>query len=84
MSGGKLNTSYRRILDIAEEIEKFLASPEALMYSLHAREEIAYGVVVMKRAAVYANRIDYLLGGDDSEESFLKRLDEELEAVDGN
>jgi len=33
---------------------------------------------VLKVASVYAQRIDWLLSGDDGEESFLKRLKEEL------
>jgi hypothetical protein len=33
---------------------------------------------VLRVAAVYAQRIDWLLSGDDGEESFLKRLKEEL------
>lgn len=33
---------------------------------------------VVKRAAIYVERVDYLLSGDDGEESFLNRLDDEL------
>lgn len=35
-------------------------------------------VVILNKASIYAHRIDYLLSGDDGEESFLKRLQEEL------
>jgi hypothetical protein len=35
-------------------------------------------VNILNIAEVYAQRIDWLLSGDDSEESFLKRLDEDL------
>lgn len=33
---------------------------------------------VLNRAAIYAKRLDYLLSGDDGEESFIRRLDDEL------
>jgi len=35
---------------------------------------------VLRKAAIYAQRIDWLLSGDDGEESFLERLKEELDA----
>jgi hypothetical protein len=36
------------------------------------------GIEALKRAQIYAHRIDWLLSGDDGEESFLRRLEEEL------
>jgi hypothetical protein len=41
-------------------------------------EKMKEGIEVLKRAQIYAQRIDWLLSGDDGEESFLRRLDEEL------
>lgn len=41
-------------------------------------KEFKKGVEIIKLAEIYANRIDYLLCGDDGEESFLRRLKEEL------
>ena len=38
-------------------------------------------VDILNKASIYAHRIDYLLSGDDGEESFLKRLQEELEQL---
>lgn len=35
----------------------------------------------LRRAAIFAQRIDWLLSGDDSEDSFHKRLDKELAAT---
>lgn len=37
---------------------------------------------MLKRARVYAQRVDWLLSGDDNEESFHERLKEELEELD--
>ncbi len=39
-------------------------------------------VICLKKAAVYAHRIDWLLSGDDGEESFLKRLKDQLNEID--
>lgn len=43
-------------------------------------EKFKEGVDALRKAAIYAQRIDWLLSGDDGEESFLKRLKEELDA----
>lgn len=43
-------------------------------------EKFKEGVDVLRKAAIYAQRIDWLLSGDDGEESFLERLKEELDA----
>ena len=41
-------------------------------------EKFKEGLKVLRLAAVYAQRIDWLVSGDDGEESFLERLKEEL------
>ena len=41
-------------------------------------EEFKKGVELLRQAEVYAHRIDYLVSGDDGNESFLKRLKEDL------
>ncbi len=41
-------------------------------------ERFKEGMKVLRVAAVYAQRIDWLISGDDGEESFLERLKEEL------
>lgn len=43
--------------------------------------EFRKGLKILRQAYVYAQRIDWLLSGDDSDESFLKRLKRELEAL---
>lgn len=47
-------------------------------------EEFRRGVDVIKRASTYAQRIDWLLSGDDGIESFHERLKEELDALRTN
>lgn len=39
------------------------------------------GIEALKRAYVYAQRIDWYLSGDDGEDSLVKRLKEELEEL---
>ena len=44
-------------------------------------DDMKKGLVALKVAAIYAQRIDWLLSGDDGEESFKRRLKEELDAL---
>ena len=44
-------------------------------------EKMKEGIEVLKRAQIYAHRIDWLLSGDDGEESFLRRLEEDLNEI---
>jgi len=41
-------------------------------------EKFKEAVEALKKAYTYAHRIDWLLSGDDVEESFLRKLKEEL------
>lgn len=49
-------------------------------YPDEIQEKFAEAIKVLKTAYIYAKRIDWFLSGDDSEENFLKRLEEELKA----
>lgn len=44
-------------------------------------EEFKKGLTYLKIACVYVQRIDWLVSGDDGEESFFKRLEEELNEI---
>ena len=44
-------------------------------------EEFKKGVDILRKAQIYAQRIDWLISGDDGEESFHKRLKEELDKL---
>ena len=50
-------------------------------YSPKTIEEFQKGLKILKEADVYLRRIDYLLSGDDGEETFHERLKEELEEL---
>ncbi|MEY4572763.1 MAG: hypothetical protein RLZ10_2019 [Bacteroidota bacterium] len=41
-------------------------------------EKFKEGLEILRKAEVYAQRIDWLISGDDGEESFLERLNEDL------
>lgn len=45
-------------------------------------EEFKKGLKILKTAAIYAQRIDWLMSGDDGEDNFKKRLKAELEELD--
>jgi hypothetical protein len=45
-------------------------------------EEFKKGLKILRTAAIYAQRIDWLLSGDDGEQSFKERLKEELDELE--
>lgn len=64
-----------------EYYEKY---PEELNWANESDEVIsAYKTAIdlLKKAEVYAQRIDWYISGDDGEESFLRRLKEDLEKL---
>jgi len=58
--------------------------PEDKLHYNYSEEVINHfkkGVKVLEIAKVYAQRIDYLLSGDDGEDSFITRLNNELDKI---
>ena len=53
--------------------------PNSYGYSKETIKEFKKGLAILRKAYIYAQRIDWLLSGDDGEESFHKRLKEELD-----
>ena len=47
-------------------------------YPEEVQEKFRDAIKALRTAAIYAQRVDWLLSGDDGEESFLRRLKEEL------
>ena len=86
MSGGHFDYKQHHIREIADEIARIVKDEEARDIpdshyepaSLDAMKE-AYKVLL--KAEVYARRIDWLVSGDDSDETFAKRLHKELSEV---
>ena len=58
--------------------EKYPEDKFHYQYPDEVIEKMKEGIEVLKRAQIYAHRIDWLLSGDDGEESFITRLAEDL------
>lgn len=80
MSGGRFDYAQHRILDIVDELDGVLAEPPS-RYTPETMDKFRVGRELLRMAHVYAQRIDWLLSGDDGEESFHRRLDEDLEKL---
>ena len=52
--------------------------PNRYEYSKETIKEFKKGLDILRKAYVYAQRIDWLLSADDGEESFHRKLKEEL------
>ncbi len=94
MSGGKFEYRQYEIDHIADQIqhELDLQGKERVglcvpiwYYDDHPEEvqrEMRNAIKALRVAAVYAQRVDWYLSGDDGVESFLERLKEELENIE--
>ena len=50
-------------------------------YPKEVIEKLKEAVIVLRKAAIYAQRVDWLLSGDDGEETFLERLKKDLDKL---
>lgn len=88
MSGGRFDYLQYRFSEIADAIEQEIrdnnAEPrpkdwfEPNNFNDKTIQEFRKGIEYIKKAQVYAQRIDWLLSGDDGEDTFHERLAEEL------
>lgn len=70
--------------ELFSDDEYYIKYPEERFYYTYPKEvqeKLKEGIKALKIASVYAHRIDWFLSGDDGEESFLKRLLEDLSAL---
>lgn len=70
--------------DSPDDTRKWISkhnSEKAVDFSSATIQEFKRAVRLLRKAAVYAQRIDWLLSGDDGEDSFHKCLKEELDAL---
>jgi hypothetical protein len=90
MSGGYFDYLQFRLSDMEDEIEKLINSnkDESLnewgdlngrFFSHETIEEFRKGLSYIRKARIYATRIDWLVSGDDSEDCFHKRLKTDIE-----
>lgn len=92
MSGGHFDYDQYRIDGIANEVEQIILKNgnnqhdesdwEPVPYSPEVIEEFKRGLKFLRIAAVYAQRIDWLVSGDDGEENFLLRLKNDLKEIE--
>ncbi len=61
--------------------EKYPEDLKHYKYPADVIEQFKNAVRALRIAEVYAHRVDYLLAGDDGEESFLTRLKEDLDKL---
>jgi hypothetical protein len=79
MSGGHFEYQQYRIREIAGQVEELIEENE---FPPEIIAEFKNGLTLLRKAAIYAQRIDWLVSGDDGEESFFERLAEELGEID--
>tara|TARA_R110000803_G_scaffold21849_2_gene54638 strand:+ start:29 stop:379 length:351 start_codon:yes stop_codon:yes gene_type:complete len=58
--------------------EKYPEERFEAIYPKEIQDRMSEAVKVLEIAHIYAQRVDWYLSGDDGDESFLKRLNEEL------
>lgn len=89
MSGGHFNYDQYKIGQIADDIQLLIDTNGSTErngygdrigrgYPEEVVDRFREAVKVLRTAQVYAQRIDWLVSGDDGPESFLRRLEEEL------
>lgn len=77
MSGGHFNYRQYNIQNIADDVEQLIESNDG-NYSEETIVEFKRGLELLRKAQVYVQRIDWLVSGDDGEETFHKRLKDEI------
>ena len=80
MSGGYFDYNQHRINYIIESIEEQIDN-NGSEYSAEVINEFKIGLEKLKEAYIYAQRIDWLLSGDDGPETFIERLKEDLDKL---
>jgi hypothetical protein len=92
MSGGHFEYNQYKIGYIADEIETLIENNDSdekngygdtvgHHFRLETIEEFKKALKALRVAQVYAHRIDWLVSGDDGEDSFHRRLKNDLGAL---
>jgi hypothetical protein len=76
MSGGYFDYEQCRMKNMVNRLASAIETND--QYSKETLAEFHKGLTLLMIAALYLERIDFLLCGDDSEESFHVRLKEDL------
>ena len=80
MSGGYFDYNQYKISEIADDVEQLILGNTE--YSEETIKEFREGLEALNKSAIYAQRIDWLVSGDDGEESFHHRLAEDMGKID--
>jgi hypothetical protein len=85
MSGGFFDYSQYDISQIADDIEQLIRNNKKVdewgnsrNYSDETLRKFEETLTLLRKAAIMTHRIDYLVSGDDCEDTFHTRLDEDL------
>jgi hypothetical protein len=93
MSGGHFEYEQWKITNIADEVEQLILTNDSeerdewsnrmgCHFAPEVIGEFKKGLIVLRQAYVYAQRIDWLVSGDDGEDSFLSRLKHDLDKIE--
>ena len=93
MSGGHFDYQQYKIGQIADQVEQLIRSnndeelndwgePKGHHYNKRTIDAFKRGLRYLEIAQIYAQRIDWLVSGDDSEETFHQRLIEDINELD--
>ena len=89
MSGGHFDYNQYKIGYIADEVEQLIIDNDSTEedewgyskghhYSPETIAKFKKGLDILRKAQIYAQRIDWLVSGDDGEDSFHRRLKNDL------
>ena len=92
MSGGHFDYKQWEIGNIADEVEQLILDNDSeelndwgdrkgCHFTPETIKEFQRGLNLLRQAHVYAQRIDWLVSGDDGEDSFHRRLKNDLEKL---
>jgi hypothetical protein len=88
MSGGYFGYNQFIFNDIAREIERIIENNSlkddfgySTEYPAVVLDKLRTAVKVVNQAGAMVHRIDWLVSGDDGEETFLRRWKEDLRAI---
>lgn len=97
MSGGHFDYDQYKIGYIADSVEQIILkngekrercepweSEYYYNYPPEVIEKFKEGLDIIRKAEIYAQRIDWLVCGDDGPESFLRRLEQDLKNLERN
>ena len=85
MSGGHFDYTQFQIETIADSVEEIISrrgTEDYYNWSSVTMVELYTGLELLRKAAIYTQRIDWLVSGDDDQETFHRRLKSDLEELE--